>query len=438
LFTLPCFGIGDLVTEERRSELRALAQRASVDEMVTVQHCEVEVGQIAGSSIIRYFKGRSMEGHEDIAQEYLYASLVNTEAAMAVIERFKPDRLFMSHGCYVDYGAALSVAANAGVPVTVWGGAKMEHRCYITTINQSTSRDYQKLSEAAWRQRKAQPLTPRENKRLDSYLDARYTTDRSIDMRVSNPPATSDELRRKSDLPDGKPVWCIFAHLSWDNAFDFAPMAFETVESWTLDTIQTIIALPEVTWLVKIHPVEAYTDTAVHGMQSLIEKHFPELPRHIRIIPADSDINTYGIYSIADGGATVFGTSGLEMAVLGKPVIVAGEAHYAGKGFTYDTLTKSEYLELLHNASRLPPLSPRQRELARQYAYSYFIQRQIPLRMIDKRQGHWGPLDYRKLDLLRPGQDRALDMICERILDGRDFIMDEDMVARYSLLSESP
>ncbi len=44
----------------------------------------------------------------------------------------------------------------------------------------------------------------------------------------------------------------------------------------------------------------------------------------------------------------------------------------------------------------------------------------------------WGPLDYQKLDLLVPGNDKALDIVCERIMEGGDFILDEDMVAFYS------
>ena len=433
LFNLPHDGIGDLVSEERHSELRVLAQRVLADKLATFRHREVEVGQLAISSIIRYFKGLPIEGHEDIAREYLYASLVNTEAAITAIARSRPDRLFMSHGCYVDYGTALSVARNAGIPVGVWGSGYLQDHYYIHTITQSRNRNYRMLSEGAWRQRKEQPLTQQEEERLNSYLNARYTTNSAFDLRPSSLPATPDELRSKLDLPGDKPVWCISAHLSWDNAFDFAPMAFDTGESWILDSIRTIMVCPDVTWLVKVHPAEVHTAT-VYGIQDLIEDHFPELPAHVRVIPADSDINVYGLYSITDGGVTLFGTSGLEMAVFGKPVIVAGEAHYGNRGFTYDALTKEDYVALLRRAAQLPKLSAAQQALARQYAYSYFIQRQIPLRMIDKRQGHWGPLDYRKLDLLLPGKDKALDMICERILDGGDFVMDEDMVAFYAAL----
>jgi len=73
------------------------------------------------------------------------------------------------------------------------------------------------------------------------------------------------------------------------------------------------------------------------------------------------------------------------------------------------------------------PLSRAQTRLARQYAYSFFIQRQIPLSMT---QGHWGDLDPEKLTRLVPGQDEVMDLLCARILDGEDMILSESILSR--------
>jgi hypothetical protein len=427
-FDLPYNSIGELVLEKRRAELYALAQKTPIEGLTAIQLHGVEVGKLAMSSIIRYFKGQSSRGHEHILREYLYASLVNTEAAIIAIERFRPDRVFMSHGWGAVYGTAVSVAANGEIPVVDSGSGYREGCLYIHTIEHRGNRSRQMLSEKGWQHRKEQPLTKQEDEHLDRYLNARYTGKIVSDLRVQSLPETPDRLRRKLALLDDKPVWCVFTHLSWDNVFDFAPMLFDTSESWVLETVRTIITVPSVMWLIKIHPGEVKRGT-VYGVKSLIEEHFPELPANIKIIPADSEINTYGLYPILDGGVSVFGTAGLEMAVLGKPVILAGEAHYGNKGFTYNPLTKEDYSELLRRAADLPKLSADQEALARQYAYSYFIQRQIPFRMIKKGYDGWGPLDYKKLDLLLPGNDPFLDMICERIFDGKDFVMDERLVA---------
>jgi capsule polysaccharide export protein KpsC/LpsZ len=146
------------------------------------------------------------------------------------------------------------------------------------------------------------------------------------------------------------------------------------------------------------------------------------------VIPAEEEISPLDFFELVDGGVTVYGTSGLEMALHGKPVILAGEAHYGGKGFTYDGLTIATYRELLYQAVSLQPLSEEQRRLARQYAYSFFIQRQVPFPVVKNPNSAWWEFQFDKRKLLLPGNDPFVDLICDRILDGQDFVMDENLV----------
>ncbi|MGB3017675.1 MAG: hypothetical protein WBC65_07700, partial [Ignavibacteria bacterium] len=37
-------------------------------------------------------------------------------------------------------------------------------------------------------------------------------------------------------------------------------------------------------------------------------------------------------------------------------------------------------------------------------------------------------INFRKLDRLIPGRNKNMDFICDRIIDGKDFIMPEDLV----------
>ena len=66
------------------------------------------------------------------------------------------------------------------------------------------------------------------------------------------------------------------------------------------------------------------------------------------------------------------GTSGLEMAALGKTVITAGTGRYEGNGFTIDPPTAAEYLDILSRIHELPPLSAERVRLAKRYAHAVF------------------------------------------------------------------
>ena len=127
-------------------------------------------------------------------------------------------------------------------------------------------------------------------------------------------------------------------------------------------------------------------------------------------------------------GVTVYGTGGLELSLLGKPVICAGEAHYGGKGFTYDGLTVQSYRQFLRQAPQLGLLSDEQKTRALKYAVVYFLRRQIPLSVVDDPATSWWKFRVEERHRLIPGKDAFIDFICDRISDGEDFIMDDRLV----------
>jgi hypothetical protein len=109
-------------------------------------------------------------------------------------------------------------------------------------------------------------------------------------------------------------------------------------------------------------------------------------------------------------------------------VILAGQAHYGGKGFTIEAGSPGEYCAILDRVASIAPLSAEQTALARRYAYWYFVQRQIPVRSIDLKRGHWGDLDLQRIDTLLPGRDAIMDTVCRNIVEGRDFILPSSAV----------
>jgi len=88
-------------------------------------------------------------------------------------------------------------------------------------------------------------------------------------------------------------------------------------------------------------------------------------------------VNTYDIVEITDLGLVYTTTVGMEMAMSGLPVIVVGNTHYRGKGFTLDPSSWDGYFELL-NRVLVDPGSHRpsqtQVDQAWNYAYRFFFE----------------------------------------------------------------
>ena len=427
LMGIPYSSVGDFVPAKTRKALRARAEQCTPDNVLELTHKGVAIGSNVVSSLIRYRRGLPIDIDDKIVREYAYAALITAEAARTAIDKLQPVRVFMSHGIYVDWGPALNTSLMHHVPVTTWKSSYLSARFYLHHVTDGKLDTY-KLSDSAWRERATTPLTDAEEKRLQDVLHSRYHQPVAFDMpRLHRTMGETERFRSAYRVEPGKPVWGIMSHINWDSVSDYAPMAYPSFDEWMIDTIEQVSRITDAQWLIKIHPVEASYDRQV-GVERLIETRFPNLPPHVKLIPATEEISPLEFFGMLDGGVTVYGTSGLELVLLGKPVILAGEAHYAGKGFTEDGLDVASYRKLLERAGRIGPLSAEQTALARQYAYSVFLQRQIPLPVVRDPNSLWWNLQHDKRELLLPGVNPFVDFICEKVVNGEEFIMGEELI----------
>ena len=116
-------------------------------------------------------------------------------------------------------------------------------------------------------------------------------------------------------------------------------------------------------------------------MADIVKDVVPVLPEHIHMIEPGEKVNTYDIVEIASLGLVYTTTVGLEMAMSGKPVIVTGDTHYRGRGFTFDPDSWVSYYKTLGKILQKPKdqwLTDEQVELAWRYAYTFFYEYPLP------------------------------------------------------------
>ena len=423
---IPYSFIGDFVSEGEKEKLWEKAASYSLNDFF---YNNINIDKNIKSTIIRYLKGNPFEDiDKNILREYAFSGLIVVSSASKAIKEICPEMVFMSHGIYVDWGPALQVAVGGGIPVTVWHSSYLNKRLYFRSVEESKRISLHIISNSAWNLLKKTELTCKQNNYLEKFFNDRYRENIRYDNKfISFNRLSLEQLdfRKKYDIDNHKAIWAVMAHLNWDAVTDYSPMLYDSFDEWILETIKEIIKISNVTWLIKIHPVEAYFSPE-SGIQNLINKHFPILPEHIKVVSATEEINSFDFFNLINGGITVYGTAGLELALAGKPVILAGEAHYGRKGFTYDSADRDSYKELLHKACFLGSLNKEQMILARKYAYCHFIQRQIPVPVIDM-SSEWYKFEFHKRYLLLPGKDPFIDFICNRIIDKNEFIMDDNL-----------
>ncbi len=421
---------GDWITAEQGERFRELADSLSQDELMGWRHHDVRVGEYAVSSALRYFKGADPVAHPafpTMLREYFYSGLVSTESAHSSLEELQPTRLVMQHGIYVEWGPAFDLALARGVPVTRWMRSyKKDHWC-LKTSNAGDPFHIHSPTEAQWEARRQKPMTPEEDARLDAYTQSQRL---GVGNRVRlflEEPRSPQHVRRALNLPTDKPIWAVFCHLAWDAEFGFRiKRVSPTFRDWLADTISAIIDIEDVHWLIKVHPAERVFKEEI-GCGDFVRKHFPELPEHVQLIEANTTINTHGITPLLSGGVTIFGTAGLELAMEGKPVILGGQAHYGGKGFTLDSESREQYVKHLQAAPSMGRLSEDQQRAARQCAHLFFLERMIPLEV----KPAWRKLRQELAGNNTLGDEPMLDLMCKTMLTGNPFQLDTEQLRRF-------
>ena len=417
--------ISNLVSGQRQKELRDIADKVTFENHKELSLDGIHLGPHLESAMLRHTRGGSYADFEDILREYAFTVLINAEASKEAIKKWNPSRIYMSHGIYADWGPALSVFLSSKIPVTSYISCYLAAHFFFGTVR-NFDEVFLAVSNGSWKSYKAKTLTEIQKTRLEDFLGKRYLSDNAQDLRglLKEYKGNREFFFNKYGLDAGKPVWGIMTHINWDAVSDYFPMIHSNFDEWLYETVKEIYEIKDVQWLIKIHPSEI-NDNPLTGCQKYIEKNFPDLPPHIKVIKMDDDISPLDFYSLLDGAVTVMGTGGLELSLKGKPVILAGEAHYSRKGFTLDAKDRDNYRNLLREVKNFQPLDAEKLSLAWKYAYIYFILKQIPLMPAVKEDLS---IDYDMLYCLYAGNNKFMDFLCDRIIDGKDFILPEGLI----------
>jgi hypothetical protein len=141
------------------------------------------------------------------------------------------------------------------------------------------------------------------------------------------------------------------------------------------------------------------------------------LPANVRIVLPEDSVNAYSLADEADVGLTFGSTIGLEMAMLGKPVLLASRALYE-YGSRILTVRSKECLPgMLERCLEASPDREIQREAFR-LAYYYFAS-ELPFPAVTVLGVFENKVNYTHLADLTPGQDDSLDHICNFLVKGR-------------------
>ena len=421
---IPVLNLGDFLTPE---DLQTMAQAARAVDMEEIGSFSAEglaLGEHALAGALRFFARGDLatEPHASaVAHRYLTAALQSATAYRRILEYFPADVVVAHHGVYVPQGVAVAVARQIKRRVVVWNPAYRKH-CFMFSHDDTYHHTMMNEPVATWRDG---VFSAESAQMIESYLRSRWDGGRDWIRFHRDPDYRLTKELAMHGLDIGKPIVLALTNVFWDAQLHYPTNAFRSQLEWLCATIEWFAARADLQLVVRIHPAElsGVPASRQHAADE-IARAFPVLPPNVRVIPPSSAVSTYVLAQSCDCALIYATKTGVELASMGIPVVVAGEAWVRNKGFTHDARSPEHYRELL---ARLPfgeRLSAEMIELARRYAFHFFFRRMIPLDFV---QPIAGPRRFATridgLGSLRPGANPGLDAICQGILTGTPFHM---------------
>jgi hypothetical protein len=314
----------------------------------------------------------------------------NLEAAKnarAWLVAHKPDVVIVPNGTIQEMGIVYRVARYLDIPtVTFEFGDQREH---IWLAQNSEIMHHN--TDDLWEARGDEPLTDDQLQRLQGLFAAREDakTWKNFTRQWQDTPTEGGETVREKLGLDERPVILLATNVLGDSLTLGRQVFSETMAEWIERTVAYFAARDDVQLVIRVHPGEMLT----HGtsMVDVVKTALGDVPPQIHLIEPEEKINTYDVADITDLGLVYTTTVGLEMAMRGIPVVVAGQTHYRNRGFTYDPDSWESYFEMLETLLgdlESARLTQDQVELSWRYAYLFFFEfsKPFPWHLLDLRE----------------------------------------------------
>ncbi len=293
--------------------------------------------------------------------------------ALALLRRTRPELVIVPNGSVLEFAVVYQTARCLELPAVTYEFDEPRERVRLALNDEVMRED----TTDFWGAYGPDPLLPEEQDQLEGLMAARQGGEAwgNFKVRFQDRGRQGGEQLRAGLGLDSRPVVLLTPNVFGDSATLGRQVFSDGLSDWAERSVAYFLERPQFQLVVRIHPSEAKFSYGT-SISDVVRERFPALPPHIKLVEAKDPVNTYDLIEVADLGLVYTTTVGLEMALNGLPVIVAGQTHYRGKGFTIDPTTWEGYFESIDRVLGAPQdyrLSGEGLETARRYAYRFFF-----------------------------------------------------------------
>ena len=423
------------LTDEDIDQCRRTAAAIPTEDIRSFCSDGIRLGEQAYAGALRFFaRGRleSSRASEAVLRQYLAASLITARAFARLLESQRYEFAVFNHGIYVPQGIIGEICRKHGVQVVNWNAAYRKN-CFIfshhdTYHHTMISEPTEKWENMTWDQQRERALM--------GYLDSRRSGSNDWIWFHERPLHHIEQALAGLGVDPSRPCIGLLTSVMWDAVLHYPANAFGNMLEWIFATIDYFKTRPDRQLIIRIHPAEIQggLPSRQRVQEEIRARYACAIPANVFVIPPESKLSTYSLMEKCSAVVIYNTKTGIELAAMGIPVIVAGEAWIRNKGFSTDVSSPEEYNRILDRLPLQPQMAESDMLRAKKYAYHFFFRRMIPIEFMEPTGGN-PPfrINLKSIDELRPGANRGLDLICDGIVNGADFIYDDSAAEKQPI-----
>ncbi|WP_445475040.1 capsular polysaccharide export protein, LipB/KpsS family [Methanococcoides methylutens] len=325
---------------EKHSLDMDIPQFVSLNELKQFTYDDTDIGMAVAASLISMVR----DSDPDVGR---YSAYVEKNILMSIavynsiknhLELLDPDIFYMFNGRFAALRPALRAAQKSGVKTFVHERAGVLQKYSLAENNYPHDIDYQKTEIEKYWEEDSQ-LIDKDKISSNWYEKRMGGADQSW--------YSFTKSQKKGSLPEG------FDTTKRNIAIYISSQdEFEAITGWKNDIYENqteaVVDLAnsdvdeDIVFYLRIHPnLKGLKNTQVRELYQITSP-------NLKIIPAESKIDSYNLLMACEKVITFGSTIGIEAVFWGKPSILIGRAFYEGVGSCYMPKNKKELLDLIN------------------------------------------------------------------------------------------
>jgi hypothetical protein len=418
----PYHWLGDFVSQAERAEAFAWAQGLPPDGLRSASFKGTPIGEWVLSSVISYFRQYPPDINDShvvsVYRGFQFSAAIVVAGISNYLEANEVESALLFNGRQSITRVALEIFQQRGIRVLTHERAEYQRghinvRPNAHCMSPAPFKNFWSM----WGQ------VPLERRSLDAALkwlvQRRYGANLAwIPFNKSS--VSASPLKTSMGLSPDKRLWVLFTSSTDEVAGD--PLLrgpYESQSVWVRDVVQWVGSRDDVELVIKVHPNlggNSYIGEATDELH-IYKQMKSLLPANIRIVLPEDFVNAYSLAQEADVGVTFGSTIGLEMAMMGKPVLLASRAIYEYGSHILTVRSRESLRGMLEKCLQAFPDREIQREAFR-LAYYYIFKYELPFPGVTLSGLYEVKSSYTSPEDLAPGTDDSLDQICNFLAKG--------------------